>query len=620
MVGVVPFMCDDRIISVFISVLSPKILSLSNYAVCFLLSCCAIGAVQVHAENDYDRLLFSNNIEYLQFVKSLNHVPDNPVVLLLNSYHPNYQWTENITDGVREGLKDVVPTENLHIEYMDNRRFAGDAIFNEKMKSLMAYKFKTIQPDVVITSDDAAFNFYLQHGETLFPGVPLVFCGVNVFDPSVLNGKPNVTGIVEGMDIEGNIQLIQSVQPSVNHIVMLSDKTELGQRMTMRAQQIIHLNDSNGLKMEVIDDFTYSDLRSMVQSASKNSAFLILAVHKDKQGQYFSFEEQLPALSEVSRVPIYGMWGAMMIGNGIVGGNVNDPYKHGKNAARLASRVLAAGSAKGLGVIPNSEFSPQFDYQQLLRFNIPVSRLPNGATLFGYEAGFYSSHHLMINSGVILIIGLTTIIWFLIKNIHRRERAEKDLTRLNESLESIVEDRTQDLEIKNRQLTELSNRYESMAFTDILTELGNRRFGNELLQKMIKRHQLSQQYFSIGLVDIDHFKKVNDTYGHDVGDIILKSVSRTILDLIRPTDTICRWGGEEFLLFFPGSNAQSAERASERIRTAISSVAFAPVGSVTISIGVAQLLSHDDGDAMLKRADKGLYMAKDCGRNHVVAV
>jgi two-component system cell cycle response regulator len=126
------------------------------------------------------------------------------------------------------------------------------------------------------------------------------------------------------------------------------------------------------------------------------------------------------------------------------------------------------------------------------------------------------------------------------------------------------------------------------------------------------------------MMDLDHFKRVNDTYGHHIGDRILEGVGHTILDFIRKTDTACRYGGEEFVLLMPGTDLDNAFAVAERIRRAMSEEYFQVEGersiSVTLSMGISGLKPGDGVDSLMERADRGLYEAKRKGRNRTVVM
>jgi diguanylate cyclase len=160
---------------------------------------------------------------------------------------------------------------------------------------------------------------------------------------------------------------------------------------------------------------------------------------------------------------------------------------------------------------------------------------------------------------------------------------------------------------------------EHITIHDELTGLRNRHYFNQRIDEEIQRSQRYQNPLSLISFDIDHFKQVNDTYGHDVGDLVLKKVSRECLPYIRETDALCRVGGEEFMVIMPETKLEDAVAIAERLRMAIQNMSLSNLElPVTISLGVVEL-SHVENFALLyKRADQALYAAKDQGRNCVV--
>lgn len=122
---------------------------------------------------------------------------------------------------------------------------------------------------------------------------------------------------------------------------------------------------------------------------------------------------------------------------------------------------------------------------------------------------------------------------------------------------------------------------------------------------------------SLIILDVDHFKKVNDTFGHNIGDKVLVELSRTLLDNLRDIDIVCRWGGEEFVVLLPTANIANASNLADKLRTCIEKLEIDKVGQITASFGVAQVNEGDDMQSVIDRADKALYMAKKSGRNCV---
>lgn len=159
---------------------------------------------------------------------------------------------------------------------------------------------------------------------------------------------------------------------------------------------------------------------------------------------------------------------------------------------------------------------------------------------------------------------------------------------------------------------------ENLAITDRLTGLYNRLKLDEVLEAEITRAKRYETPLSVIILDVDYFKSVNDIHGHQVGDIVLKEVAANLLACGRKSDTLGRWGGEEFLIVLPNTNLTGALQRAQNMRASLQASSFHVVGSKTASFGVAELLQEDSEDSLIERADKALYSAKMGGRNRVV--
>jgi diguanylate cyclase (GGDEF)-like protein len=167
-----------------------------------------------------------------------------------------------------------------------------------------------------------------------------------------------------------------------------------------------------------------------------------------------------------------------------------------------------------------------------------------------------------------------------------------------------------ELEYEKRDLIDL-------ATVDPLTRAFNRRKLSEILSDETTRARRYATPLSVVLFDIDHFKRVNDSYGHDAGDAVLTEMARLVMGLLRENDRLARWGGEEFLVVAPGVGIEGAMDLAERLRAAVAGKAFPGVPGVTSSFGAAQYRPGEPVEAMVKRADAALYRAKEGGRNRV---
>lgn len=156
--------------------------------------------------------------------------------------------------------------------------------------------------------------------------------------------------------------------------------------------------------------------------------------------------------------------------------------------------------------------------------------------------------------------------------------------------------------------------------TDTLTGIANRRRLTDELDRLIANARRHGRPLSVVFIDIDRFKRVNDTYGHDVGDEVLIELARRLEGAVREGDLVGRWGGEEFLAIAPESDLVQAEQVAQRCWERVRGTDFATAGAVTASFGVAALSDGDDRWTLLRRADTALYTAKSQGRDRVVAI
>lgn len=159
-----------------------------------------------------------------------------------------------------------------------------------------------------------------------------------------------------------------------------------------------------------------------------------------------------------------------------------------------------------------------------------------------------------------------------------------------------------------------------MAYTDPLTKTNNRTAFNDQVMREIKRAERSEQHLSLIFVDIDHFKSINDDYGHACGDMALASTAAWIKDSVRGSDVVFRYGGEEFVILLTDTNLDAAALIAERIRADIESHTLAygmDILNITASLGVSSLRGNDSLEGFIKRADEAMYRAKANGRNQV---
>lgn len=370
-------------------------------------------------------------------------------ILVLNSYHPGFSWTWDIVKGIRSELGNKYNEKNLFIEFMDTRRHYDENEYYKSLLKIYKTKYSSKKLDVIITSDDNALIFVEKHRKDLFGDTPVVFCGVNFLSEIEFENPKLYTGIVEGMTIKENVNLILKILPKTKKIVMLSDQTTFGKMAVSNAQEFIK-NSEHNVEYEIWDDYSIRTLYRELSNLPQDTAVFILAIHKDNTGRSYYYDGDLPELCENSSVPVWGMWKALL-GNGIAGGKLNDGYAHGQKVAKLALEVIKNGKIKRNQIYP-TDFYYMFDYSVLERFRISDWELPENSRIINKPFSFFETYTELV-LGVIVstflliitIIVMTIYIRYRKKTEQELWEASSSLKKLNDTLEDKVKERTDQL-------------------------------------------------------------------------------------------------------------------------------------------------------------------------------
>lgn len=370
-------------------------------------------------------------------------------VLISASYSRDHEWTDNLVQGIEDFLNAEFSNKiMLQVEYMDTKKYPADE-YSQKLYELYKYKYKEIKFDVIISSDDNAFNFLRKHHDELFPDTPVVSCGVNYFDDSLLAGQNQFTGVLERFDVKSTLEAALKLHPDIKQVVFISDKTTTGTSSWELSQE--QITGFKNLKFILLNDFYMSELLEKLQGLSDDNIVIYLPFYRDKSGKYFAPAETLSMLSGLCSVPIYSMWN-MYLGHGIVGGKLCAGYYHGEKAGEIAVRVLHGENAGDIPVERESPNRYMFDFGQMERWGIKLSNLPEGSIVINKPFSFYEE-----NKGLILIITTfiilqTLIIIVLLINMSKRKNAENALLKQKDELNQTVAD----LERSNAELEQFA--------------------------------------------------------------------------------------------------------------------------------------------------------------------
>jgi ABC-type uncharacterized transport system substrate-binding protein len=231
-------------------------------------------------------------------------------------------------------FKTKLPNSDISIEYMDVKRIFNQQYFEELYK-IYQYKYSNQKIDVIISSDNSAFDFLLKYRDDLFPNTPVVFCGVNNFNENRLTGHTLFTGIAENADIKANIDIALKLHPNTKNIAVITDKASTNPALRNNlAVTVLALKDK--LNLTYIEDRNIADVQKKILKLPSGSIiFLMTPVFEDLFGESIPVTEGARIISSTSKIPIYSFWGYYM-NNGIVGGMLTSGSTQGRQAAEMS--------------------------------------------------------------------------------------------------------------------------------------------------------------------------------------------------------------------------------------------------------------------------------------------
>jgi len=344
-------------------------------------------------------------------------------VLILNSYHPGYTWSDNETKGVMETLHaelGITPS----IEYLDTKRLSKQEHFPE-LERLLRTKLRLLPPDLVMALDDPAFDFVISRRSSLFAGIPVVFIGVNDFDPPMLRGERGVTGLVERQDFRGTVEAALRLQPDTREVVVIHDYTPSGLATDREInEQLAPL--TGRISLRILPAMSIDGIVAEVGRLRKGSVILLASFSRDAGGRVFNYDEISRIISDAAPVPVYATK-VERLGHGIVGGSLMEGTNHGREGGRLALAIFRGKSPDDIPVVLTPSSRLMFDDRVLKRFGLSPGVLPADAEIVHREISFFQEHGTVIKGAGIIILVLIGAIVVIVSESRRRLAAEKRL-------------------------------------------------------------------------------------------------------------------------------------------------------------------------------------------------
>ncbi|MBK8597430.1 MAG: EAL domain-containing protein [Holophagales bacterium] len=639
-------------------------------------------------------------------------------ILILNSYHPGYTWSDHEVEGLLEVLSPVVNGRPLWVEYLDAKSFPAMAHEPETV-ALYRTKYGGRHLSLVVLCDDPALEFARAHRDELWPGVPVVFCGINGYTPEKLAGLKPATGVAESLDIGGTLEAALGLCPGARTVVVLHDSTVTGLG-SLRDFEAAAPRFGSRVRFQVLPEMAVDALLGTLERLGADVIVLALSYSRDAAGRVFDHSRIAELLAGHSAVPVFVVHGERL-GRGVVGGILLGGTEHGREAGRLALRVLGGESAGTIPVARGTSY-PEFDYEGLERWRLDPSKLPEGARVINVPESFYRRYRSLVWGTAAVVLGLSAIVVVLSLNIVRRRRAERAVQEERRFVQSVL-DRLPDpvlvfdaghvlkleneaahalaegasgstphaplfnltgapcpegsepcpvrealgaggavvferrqlvgegetrtysvsaaplpllatgetgvvvsahdvtaLKRANLDLLDKERRLDHLAHHDALTGLPNRLLFHDRFQQAIARARRAHHPLALLFLDLDRFKNVNDSLGHETGDELLTAVGLRLRECVRDSDTVARLGGDEFAVLLDGpTDAAHAATVARKTLGTLGRTLTLDQHEVFVGASIGIAVYPDDGgttDDLLKHADAAMYLAKERGRGN----
>lgn len=355
-------------------------------------------------------------------------------VLLLNSYHNGLDWTDNEISGIREVLAGSPQPIELHYEYMDTKRIA-DATHFANFRELLAYKYRTTRFAAILTTDNDAFNFLkIYRNDPAFSQVPVIFTGVNFFQPSMLDGLHGFTGVAETQEGGRTVAAMLQLHPATKRIVIILDATTTGSAIHRDLEPMLTPYAAR-VQFEFWDQYSLKQLPGQLAALDQTTLVLLMPFARDSSNTFITYADMAGLVSRSSPSPVYGTYDFYM-GHGITGGRLTSGVAQGRAAAGLLLQVLSGKRPEQIPVLTVTPSELQFDTRELARRHIATSVLPPGSQLLFQP--WYRTYQSRLWLGAALFLLTQIMLWGWWRTYRVKRKNELQLERNREQLAAIL--------------------------------------------------------------------------------------------------------------------------------------------------------------------------------------
>ncbi len=513
--------------------------------------------------------------------------------LVIDSYSPSVPWTLEFNRGLQEANELHGGNIQYFIEYMDSSRIQS-AVSDEQWVAYLRNKYANTSFQMILGDSNFASDFIRRNRDYFGREIPIVYYSNRPIEGANDNEKL-LTADIQASVAE-TIGLALAQNPQARNIYLVRGYKYDDEQIVAYIQETVKKKPN--LRLSIIYAQNLPSLLAEVRRVPKDSVLLYSLVMWDGDGNTHIPRDVLAKITRIAPVPAYTFW-ISLLGSGTVGGDVID--------AKLIARQMVDA---GMEYREKRAYSANYpcsaimlDWKAMEKHSIRMDRAPKGAVVINRRESLWAAYKtelLALAAALAFLLFIVIFIWD--RRVHKLNRRLKEL---------------------NAEVMRAKELAESEARTDALTGLSNRRDFFEKGKQICSEIKRLQRPMSLLMLDIDNFKSVNDKYGHEAGDVVIKNLAKIITEEKREADVAVRFGGEEFVVVAPftdeGGALLLAERIREKAERSVTSYGEREI-RFTVSVGVFSAIPNECSlDYGLKNADDAMYRAKKQGKNRVCA-
>ncbi len=383
-------------------------------------------------------------------------------VLVLNSYDEGYRWTSEQSNAITDRLKEEYDDILIFVEYMD-AKYHPEKDNLAQLYELYRYKYSKIKIDLIFATDNDALEFALEHRGELFSDAPIVFSGITEDAANTMvKGHENIVGVLEVTDPAGTMKAAAKINPDISRVYIIYENSSTGRDSK---KQIIEDHVQDQYELISLNMLPIDEILETISMLEQDSAVLLGAYTVDAKGFKIPADKFAKLISEASSVPVYDLWNFRM-GDGVLGGSLLSGSTMGEYAADLGVRLLNREPIESMQIVNHKVVESIYDYEQLERFNISMSLLPEGSQIINKPFSFYETYKELVIGTSFAFIVLLIYIMLLIKNIGKRKKAEMKVHESNQELTALYGQMSAIDQQLKYQLSELSVAHEKLQLSE----------------------------------------------------------------------------------------------------------------------------------------------------------